>query len=460
MNGTVYQLDADGHRGTAAVRRLVEYAPSTGALALWMQHRDVEVHPDDPHAALDSPVANDGLTLYYLPAVTRLPLREQTGLVAHQVLHVALRHVARREALARQVGPLDDRLWNGVADAIVNASLSHHDWLDLPAGAVCLQDLLRRTLGIDASLEASLQRWDTESLYRAIDDRGQAGRSARNNERDGGTAADSGDDDARPATGTDTSPVPDTATPLPDGPRAEAARECFRTMQTDLLPGSREPVESAERNAREWRERLGRAHAADGVQSLLRALGADRQPARTPWQLHLRTRLARALNHEPELSWSRPSRSWLANRGRTASGRRLPWEPGTTGQRSVPRLVILLDVSGSVDGVQLAGFGREIARVQRLHRADLWLIIGDDRVRDERCVRVGQPLFDARPVAGGEGTDYRPLLAAAARHRPDLVIVLGDLDGPVGEAPGFPVIWATPRSSEVPTPFGIRLWLD
>jgi len=455
MNAIVYQLGSEGHRGTAAVRRLVEYAPGTGSLALWMQHRDVETMPDarDLRSTRSaSPIANDGLTLFYLPAFCALGLREQTGLVAHQVLHVALRHVSRRETLARQIGPVDERLWNGAADAIVNASLSHLDWLGLPPGSVRLDELLMRSLAIEAPLASSLHRWDTESLYRAIDDRDRGASSARQGRRATGQGVTDRDGGRAPA--------PDTDSPAEDGPKAAAARELFRSMLPDLLPGEHESPDALARNDRDWQQRLGRAHVADGARSLLRELGADQRPTRTPWQLHLRTRLARAMNDQPELSWSRPSRSWLANRGRTASGRRLPWEPGTGSQRAAPRLVVLVDVSGSVDDDLLRRFGREMARVQRLHRAALWLIAGDDRVRCERSIEIGRQAFDDLPLQGGDGTDFRPLLAAAARHRPDLAIVLTDLDGPAGQAPGFPVLWATPRDSDRPTPFGTRLWLD
>jgi len=457
MNAIVYQLGADGHRGSTAVRRLVEYAPCTGSLALWMQHRDVDAMPGmhmSGHGPLASPVANDGTTLYYLPTFSEFPLREQTALVAHQVLHVALRHVSRRETLARQIGPLDEQLWNGVADAIVNASLSHLDWMELPAGSARLDELLVRSLSVDAPLAASLQRWDTESLYRAIDDRDRQGAAGRRGRPSSGAGAGTAE---RPSGET---PAPDEQAPAKDGPRARAARELFATLLPDLLSGQHESAQAVAENDRHWRQRLGRAHVADGAQSMLRELGADQRPTRTPWQPYLRTRLARALNDQPELSWSRPSRSWLANRGRTASGRRLPWEPGVASQRAVARLVLLIDVSGSVDELQLQRFGREIARVQRLHRAALWLIAGDDRVRDERLVRIGRSPFTDLPMAGGEGTDFRPLLTAAAGHRPDLVIVLTDLDGPAGDPPDFPVLWATPRDSDRPTPFGTRLWLD
>ena len=30
------------HRGTPAIQRMVEYAPATGSLALWVRHRDID----------------------------------------------------------------------------------------------------------------------------------------------------------------------------------------------------------------------------------------------------------------------------------------------------------------------------------------------------------------------------------------------------------------------------------
>ena len=79
-----------GHRGTRAVQRMVEFAPSTGGLALWMQHRDLPQAPEQL-----PPVTTNGETLYYAPVFAERPEAEQAGLVAHAVLHVALRHAQR-----------------------------------------------------------------------------------------------------------------------------------------------------------------------------------------------------------------------------------------------------------------------------------------------------------------------------------------------------------------------------
>ncbi|MFY7855528.1 MAG: DUF2201 family putative metallopeptidase, partial [Rubrivivax sp.] len=114
------------HRGLDAVTHLLEHAPGTGGLALWMAHRDLDDDPDRGVAL----VQTDGRTLFYAPAFEDLPLPRQVGWVAHVMLHVALRHVARREALRALRGGVDDTLFNLCADAVVNSTLAHVDWLE------------------------------------------------------------------------------------------------------------------------------------------------------------------------------------------------------------------------------------------------------------------------------------------------------------------------------------------
>ena len=80
---------ANDHRGTRAIQRMVEFAPSTGGLALWVKHHD---HPPTSEAPA---VTTDGNTLFYGPSFDAFPLPEQIGLVAHEVLHIALRHPQR-----------------------------------------------------------------------------------------------------------------------------------------------------------------------------------------------------------------------------------------------------------------------------------------------------------------------------------------------------------------------------
>ena len=447
-----------GHRGTRAIQRLVEFAPSTGGLALWVQHADRAPGED---TAL---VATDGLTLYYGAAFSTLPLAEQAGLVAHEVLHIALRHPQRFLELQRLVGDVDLKLFNICADAIVNSALSHLTWLALPRESVFLDRLLATTLGIHEAVEKSLLEWDVERLYRALDDRRAAAAAGQKGERgrQGGASGEKGALRGRSAP----NPAQDTKVPtaaVGAGEKSERACALGAASAVDLLPAAdteRAPQAEAD-EALLWTERIERGHAGDGAHSMLRGLLADLPRVQTPWEQVLRTQLAHRLSHRPGLSWSRPSRSYIANQGRTRGGRRLPWEPGLSSSRPVARLVVVVDVSGSIDDALLERFANEIEAITRRLEAGLVLVIGDDRVQKVSAFEPG--VSDLREIEfnGRGGTDFTPLLEEADRHRPDVGVVLTDLDGPAHFQPRWPVIWAvTEAHSRAVQPFGRKLTLS
>jgi len=459
--GTEPGLALKSHRGTRAIQRLVEYAPSTGGLALWIRHRDVD-GSDAPLVA-----TNDGATINYGPGFERLPLPIQTGLVAHEVLHVALRHAPRFLELRQQIGDVDLELFNICADAIVNSTLSHLSWLELER-PVLLEDLLASALKIHQDLERSLLEWDLERLYRAIDDRlppepRASGRGQQDDGQDsaaGDRGGGAGDEHRKAIAGAWRQ----------DGPRAARVRALGRPSLPDLVPDAdAEKPELTAEQAREWRERIVRGHAGDGVHSLLRGLLADLPKVHTPWEQVLRTQLMRGLSHKPALSWSRPSRSYLANHGRMGGrragnrgeGRRMPWEPGRSSAQAVARLAVLVDCSGSIDEPVLARFAREIEAITRRMEAKTLVVVGDDQVRRVECFEPGRSNLRELRFQGGGGTDFSPLLEEAERWGPDLGVFLTDLDGPANYRPGFPVLWAVPsRCAAMPPPFGRKLVLD
>ena len=177
----------------------------------------------------------DGNTVFYGAAFERLDLAEQTGVVAHEVLHIALRHPQRALDLRRLIGDVDLRLFNTCADAIVNSTLSHLSWLRLRSSSVFLEQLLDHALGLQQEVEIALLEWDVERLYRAIDDRrlrdqagrqqgGQSGTSSASEQRsEGRDSPESSGDPRRPSQ-------------HEDGPRAARVRELGAESPPDLVP--------------------------------------------------------------------------------------------------------------------------------------------------------------------------------------------------------------------------------
>jgi predicted metal-dependent peptidase len=417
-------------------------------------------------------------------------------MVAHQVLHVALRHTAREQALRERLGSVDSELYCLCADAIVNASLKPLQWLELPPGSVMLDALLQQVLGIEESVDVSLHHWSTENLYQAIDDRHwqgsssrqsgsrsqnsaststhsensnstQQSRSSRSQHRQvetGQTNKSNGQNSGNRATSDEAIQASEAQMRTPeafDGPRSEAARQMAASIIQDLLTNFHGSPEQQEEDRRQWSERLLRAHTADGEQSLMRQLLADNQTLKTPWEQLLRTQLQRALAQKTHLSWSRASRSWLANRGRTASGKRMPWQPGTSSSKSCARLCVMVDVSGSVDTPLLNRFSNEIERILRIHRSDVFLLVGDSIVSYQCKLRAGYQTLRDVEFHGGGGTNFAPLIDAADKLHPDFGVFLTDLDGSAGAEPDWPIIWAIPESASFrPAPFGKRLVLE
>ncbi|MBZ8140729.1 hypothetical protein CLD22_12560 [Rubrivivax gelatinosus] len=442
------------HRGTRAVQRLVEFAPSTGGLALWAHHRDRAADEAAPT------IATDGHTIWYGRAFDDRTLPEQAGLVAHEVLHVALRHAQRYGELQQVVGDVDLQLFNLCADAIVDSTLSHLSWLELPASAVTLDRLLASALGIEQSIDKALLEWDVERLYREIDDRRSEGRDGKRQ----GSKQQAGGADGKASQRSSAESAQQSeegSGERSDGPRAARARSLARGLVPDLLPGRHgagSPEDEAEA-AREWSERLTRAHAGDGLHSMLRTLLADLPKTRTPWEQVLRVQLARALAPRLEPSWSRPSRSYLANQGRMGS-RRMPFEPGHSQTKRVPRLAVVVDVSGSIDDTLMNRFAREIESITRRLETGLVLIVGDERVQRVERFKPGQSDLRDIQFQGGGGTDFTPLLEEADKHLPDIGVVLTDLDGPARFRPHWPVVWAVPeKDAHAQAPFGRKIVL-
>jgi predicted metal-dependent peptidase len=443
MRETAAQND---HRGVRAVQRMVEFAPSTGGLALWVRHEDL----GDGEAPT---VMTDGNTVFYGAAFDRLGLLEQTGLVAHEVLHIALRHPQRALDLRRLLGDVDMRLFNICADAIVNSTLAHLGWLRLPRSSVFLDQLLVHALDLHQDAETALLQWDVERLYRIIDDRKISNNGPQRAGRSGQTVAEASKSRSEGRASPQETGEPLRPSARDDGPRAARVRQLGAKSEPDLVPSPDDSSPELEAElAREWSERILRGHAGDGDFSMLRALIADLPRTRTPWQQVLRTRLARGLSRKQALSWSRPTRSYIANQGRGGPNRRLPWEPGFCANRTEPKIAVIVDVSGSIDDALMQRFATEIAAISRRQEAGLVLVIGDDRVRRVEVFKPGRFDLDNIDFTGGGGTDFTPLLERADQYRPDIAVVLTDLEGPARFQPRWPVIWAVPESRALAQP--------
>ncbi len=392
-------------RAAQAIAHLGEIDAALAVLALWCRHRDGT-----------GPTGTQGEVISYGPGFDLLALPEQVGLVAHHVLHVALRHSARSAGLAERLGDaFDPALFTLAADGIINETLllAGHA---IPRPAIFLTELLAEA-GIPApSAVAALERWDADRLAMALHS-----------------------DPAR-------------AKRLQDWARR-------RGFNDDLKTGPPDETGSTQ-SAADWRNQVLRAIAAgrkagSGI-GRLGAILADLAPDQVPWEVRLRGLLARATAERPRASWSRPARPFLARLAEAErTGGAVPvFEPGYRRSGHRARIVVGLDTSSSIDPHSLRLFWSEAGGIARRSGAEVHLLAFDEAVHASRQFDPATWRDQMRDqVRTGGGTDFTDLFAQGGRLQPSVLVVLTDLDAPVPAAPGFPVIWAVPRPVERP-PFG------
>ncbi len=410
---------AHSARAALALAHLTEADPALGALALWCRHRDG-----------DGPTRTDGDTIHYGAEFALRPLPEQVGLAAHHVLHVALRHSARAAEMAARFGDgFAPDLYNLAADGLVNDTLiaAGHP---VPRPAVRASEMLSEIDGAPVSASDALAEWDADRLYLHL--------AARAPNRPG-----RGGDARRYA-------------------KARGFADDLSVQGGD--PASREDAEGGA----EWQGRVlgamaaGRA-AGTGIGTLAGAM-ADLPQPRVPWELRLRRLLAQAVSEVPRLSYRRPAGWWCAaSDAARRAGRAEPvFAPGRLRDGLRPRLAVGLDTSASVDSARLKLFAAETSGIARRSGAEVRVLGFDTEVHMDRTLGPDgwAPWADALVPRQGGGTDFAPMLAAAATGRPALIVVLTDLDGPTGPDPGVPVLWAVPSAPPGPPAFGTVLDLS
>lgn len=326
-------------------------------------------------------VSADWVLFWDPAAAERWGVPGTAAVLVHELGHLLRDHAGRR-------GDRDRRKWNDAGDAAINGDLIAGGWV-LPDAPI-----LPEHYGLPAGRTA-------EEYY-----------------------------------GVPPPPPPTPPTPPPQGPgqdnppapgtrggscggcvTGETAGGGLPTMQQDL---ARRAVAEAVRSA----AGSGRGDIPAGLRAW-----ADLQmePPRVDWRRRLaslvRGTLAQAAGGS-DYSYARPSRRSAGMA--LAWGSRVPVLPSL--RRPVPEVAIVLDTSGSMLGEPLRIAAREVLGIARATGAPVRAYACDS------AVHAVARIFSARDLEkinkGGGGTDMGAGIAAAARRRPDVVIVITDGDTP------------------------------
>jgi predicted metal-dependent peptidase len=409
-------MSVHSRRATAALQKLAETDPAFGALSLWCLHRDREA-PDGS----DAIACTDGRAIFYAAGFEGLSRDEQMAVCAHEILHVAFRHVPRAARLKERVGPgFSPRLINIAADALINESLTRAGYA-LPKPHVELKAVLERVAGFGP--DVAFAALDVETLYQKLADAAAA--------------------------------------------QGEAAL-LVDLAPDDLIAGRAVAVADALEDV-EWSERLDRALGLGAASG--RGLGRIREQlgdiprTRTPWETILRGLVAKAVTPASGATFGAPSGRWLAREAQArVQGRPEPgFEPAlrrADGRR--PRIAVCVDVSGSITPATLRRFGGEIEGVARRSGAETHLIVFDDGVQLQRKLDEADLRRELAALSfnGRGGTSFVAPIAAARALDPSIILVMTDLMSAFGPAPGrVPVLWVCPEPTPARPPFGRLLTL-
>lgn len=383
-------------RAARALAQLGEVDAALAVLSLWCIHRDGS-----------GATRTTGDVISYGAAFDPLGLPEQVGVVAHHVLHVALRHSARAAGLAERLGAdFDPMLYGLAADGIINETLilAGHA---IPRPAVILTDLLKVADLPAGSGVAALENWDADRLAMALH------------------------------------AAPDRAKKLRDWAKAKG-------FVTDLGPPK---PDGKGQTASDWRNHTLRAFeagrkAGTGI-GRLGAFLADISPETIPWEVHLRGILAQALIERPRLTWRRPSGGWIARLDGSATPP--PFEPGRQRMDHRAKIVIAIDTSSSIDPQTLRLFYGETRSIARRTGAEVHLLAFDETVFLQ--TKLDAAALGDIPLRRGGGTDFRDVFDKINLIRPSIAVILTDLDAPLPPRPKCLLIWAVPKPTSTP-PYG------
>ncbi|HEY7658873.1 MAG TPA: VWA-like domain-containing protein [Burkholderiales bacterium] len=382
----------------AARTRLILDRPFIGALVMHL--------PLVPAAAPRcETVATDARALYYNPAyIAGLTLTETQFVLAHEAMHCALGHFARRSHRVR-------RRWEIACDHAVNLLLVE-EGLRPPEGVLANPDFK----GLSA--EEIYPLIPAEPVERTLDrhlfdEYGMDPRAGAVN-RDG-RAGEFG-----------SSPSSD----LPRDAVLEDSGELARRWQSRIV--------SAAQQAR----RAGRL-----AESWLRRVDGAIEP-QLPWRALLARYLAGTARDD--YSFQRPPRrEGNALLPRLASGE--------------VELCVTLDTSGSIGAEELAQFVSEVDAIKGQIRARVTLHACDERLdpRGPWEFQYWEPVTLPREIGGGGGTRFVPVFEwiESARRTPDVLLYFTDAEGEFPQhAPVFPVIWLVKGRGRVP--WGARIQLN
>jgi len=404
----------------AARTRLILEKPFLGALVMHLPLKAADVQ-------WCKTTATDARNFYFNPDyIARLTLDQTQFVLAHEAMHCALSHFARRNHRRRH-------RWDVACDYAVNMILDEE----------------RMRPPDNALMSASYRGLTAEEIYPLLhEDPSEETQDTHLFDNSAGESGEgSPEDSEQDGRGDERESEREERNGVGNPERSEGNEGESRQSSESRKPPP--PPADPDKLDEQWKSRLAAAaqaarQAGKLSQSLMRFVDNLLAP-QLPW----RALLARYMMNtaRDDYSFQRTSRR--------------------EGEALMPRLhsqgvkvAVALDSSGSVTREELQEFLTEIDALKAQVRAEVILHVCDDRLDPAGPWKYAMWETLALPegVSGGGGTDFRPVFEwlRADNVSPDLLVYFTDAEGRFPDRePNFPVLWLV--KGKAPVPFGIRL---
>lgn len=415
-------LEAVEKKLAAARTRLILDKPFLGALVMRLPM--VEADPSWCKNA-----ATDARKFYYNKSyINALSLQQVQFVLAHEALHCALSHFARRQHRQKH-------RWDVACDFAINPLLIKDGLIPVPEALT-----LREYDGLTAEEIYPLidENTDQEPMDQHLYDKDRSSDSKSNakEQQDGDGSGSSKDpqqnENSSGGNGADAEPDEQQHGAAQPPPLTEQERESLSIQWQQRLAGAAQQAMQA-----------GKLSGA-----MARMVDHLLQP-QLPWRMLL-ARYMTAISRD-DYSFMRPS-------NRREGEAILPSLRSTQAE-----LTVALDTSGSIGDREMQEFISEINAIKGQIRARLSLITCDAEV-SEQSPWTFEPWEEVDlpdNLQGGGGTDFRPVFEFIDRQdrQPDLMIYFTDAEGDFPKLqPSYPVIWLVKGKNQVP--WGQRIQLN
>jgi len=422
-------MKQDNETKLAAARtRLIIDKPFLGALVL-------RLPVIEANAEWCKTTATDARSFYYNPEfIEQLSLSETEFILAHEALHCALSHFARREHRVKH-------RWDVACDYAINPILIK-EGLKAPPGTLS---------------EKTYEGMTAEEIYPYIEDNDNEETLDQHIYDDSDTSSQN-QQNKPPSTPPQ---KPDESNQGQEGDRPPPQGGSQPEQDPNQQGGQGEGVQQPPPLSHEERESLNvqwQQRLAGAAQQALQAGKMDGDMARLvdfllqprlPWRMLLARYMSGIARDD--YSYTRPS----TRRGDPAIFPSL--------RSAQTELVVALDTSGSIHEDELNEFISEIDAIKGQIRARITLIACDSKLADA-CPWEYEPWEEfilPKEIHGGGGTDFVPVFDWADRQDrpPDLLIYFTDAEGSFPSImPDYPVLWLV--KGKLPVPFGQRIQLN